>query len=187
METKEKEIMPAMGEKPRMALILLMVFTVGGVFGFLYEEVFYWIDLGYLVKRGTTFGPWIPIYGFGAVLVMLAANPLRRNPAVVFSVSAIVCGVLEYITGFALFRIGGIRLWDYNTEIWNWGNVGGFICGRSVLFFGASALFLQYMVCPGFRWLRDHCSRNAYLLVSVIPASLFALDIAVSRIFQRIP
>lgn len=178
--------MPAMGEKPRMALILLMVFTVGGVFGFLYEEVFYWIDLGYLVKRGTTFGPWIPIYGFGAVLVMLAANPLRRNPAVVFSVSAIVCGVLEYITGFALFRIGGIRLWDYNTEIWNWGNVGGFICARSVLFFGLSALLLLYVVVPGILYIHKRCEPKVFTFVCVAPAMLFAGDILLSLLIHGI-
>ena len=168
-------------------LFILLVFSFGGIFGFLYEELFYYIDLGYLVKRGTTFGPWIPIYGVGAVLIVLSTYRLLRYPAAVFAVSALICGLLGLATGYFLLHFCNVRLWDYNTEIWNWGNVGGFICGRSVLFFGASALFLQYMVCPGFRWLRDHCSRNAYLLVSVIPASLFALDIAVSRIFQRIP
>lgn len=168
-------------------LFILLVFSFGGIFGFLYEELFYYIDLGYLVKRGTTFGPWIPIYGVGAVLIVMSTYRLLRYPAAVFAVSALICGLLELATGYVLLQFWHTRLWDYNTEIWNWGNIRGFICARSVLFFGASALFLQYMVCPGFRWLRDHCSRKTYLLVSVVPASLFALDIAVSRFFQRIP
>lgn len=168
------------------SLFILLVFSFGGIFGFLYEEVFYYIDLGYLVKRGTTFGPWIPIYGVGAVLIVMSTYKLLRYPAAVFAVSALVCGLLELATGYVLLHFGNVRLWDYNIEIWNWGNVGGFICARSVLFFGVSALFLQYLVCPGFRWFRDHCSRNTYLFVSVVPALLFALDIAVSRLFQRI-
>ena len=45
--------------------LLLLVFAFGGIFGFIYEEIFYYFDLGEWVKRGTTFGPWIPIYGFG--------------------------------------------------------------------------------------------------------------------------
>ena len=45
--------------------ILLLVFTFSGIFGFIYETIFYKIDLGYFVKRGTTYGPWIPIYAYG--------------------------------------------------------------------------------------------------------------------------
>ncbi len=117
-------------------LPFLLVFTFGGIFGFIYEELFYLIDLGYLVKRGTTFGPWIPIYGFGAVLIILTANRLRRIPVAACGVSALICGGLEYITGYVLLHMGGVRLWDYNTEIWNWGNIGGFVCsGYSDQFF----------------------------------------------------
>ena len=52
-------------DKTTKILIILLIFTFGGIFGFIYETFFYRIDLGYFVKRGTTFGPWIPIYGFG--------------------------------------------------------------------------------------------------------------------------
>ena len=106
-------------------LFILLVFSFGGIFGFLYEELFYYIDLGYLVKRGTTFGPWIPIYGVGAVLIVLSTYRLLRYPAAVFAVSALICGLLELATGYFLLHFCNVRLWDYNTEIWNWGNVGG--------------------------------------------------------------
>lgn len=163
-------------------LPFLVVFTVGGIFGFLYEELFYLIDLGYLVKRGTTFGPWIPIYGFGAVLIMLTANRLRQRPVAAFAVSAIVCGTLEYITGYVLFHAGGVRLWDYNTEIWNWGNISGYICARSVLFFGISALFLLYVLFPLIMRAREKCGQTIFYIVSVVPAFLFAADIVISLI-----
>ena len=47
--------------------MLMLIFAFGGIFGFIYEEIFYRFDLGEWVKRGTTFGPWIPIYGFGGL------------------------------------------------------------------------------------------------------------------------
>ena len=50
--------------------VLMLVFAFGGLFGFIYEEIFYRFDLGEWVKRGTTFGPWIPIYGFGGILIL---------------------------------------------------------------------------------------------------------------------
>ena len=90
-------------------LPILLVFTIGGVFGFIYEELFYLLDLGYLVKRGTTFGPWIPIYGVGAVMIVLVTKQLRKNHLVIFGVSMAVCGIIEFVTGYFLHHMLEIR------------------------------------------------------------------------------
>ena len=63
-KTKELNSKEDNFDKWTIARILLLVFVVSGIFGFIYETFFYRIDLGYFVKRGTTYGPWIPIYGF---------------------------------------------------------------------------------------------------------------------------
>ena len=161
-------------------LPLLLLFTLGGIFGFIYEEVFYFVDLGYIVKRGTTLGPWIPIYGFGAVLILLITKHLRQNPFAVFGASMIVCGEIEFVTGYVLYHMLEIRLWDYNTEIWNWGNIGGYICARSVLFFGMSGLFLIYVVYPIILWMQERLGETVFCYVSVLMAMLFVLDILFS-------
>ena len=170
----------------RTRLLLLMVFTTGGIFGFIYEILFYRIDLGHFVKRGVTFGPWIPIYGFGAVLVILTTRHLKRRPAAVFFISALGCGALEFIAGFLLKHAMNLRLWDYNIEIWNWGNIGGYICARSVLFFGLSALLLQYIIYPFLERLSERCTERGLLIVAVIPGTLFVLDILASLIFAAL-
>lgn len=162
-------------------LILLMVFVFGGFFGFLYEELFYRIDLGYFTKRGTTFGPWIPIYGFGAVLIVLATKKLKRHPIAVFFAAALVSGILEFTTGYVLFHaFDELRLWDYNVEIWNWLNIGGYICLRSVVFFGLSALFLLYFVHPLFSLFADRCKEKHLVWIASVPAALFLGDILIS-------
>lgn len=182
MKTQDEKIMHGTAPKTDNLLIVLMVFAVGGVFGFIFEELFYMIDLGHLVKRGITFGPWIPIYGVGAVLILLFSNRLRHNPVKVFVVSMLVCGTLEYITGYALFRVGGIRLWDYNTEIWNWGNLGGYVCARSILFFGISALFLLYVVYPLILRVRKKYGEEKFKTVSLALSAAFLADIIISLI-----
>ena len=161
-------------------LPILLVFSFGGVFGFIYEELFYLVDLGYLVKRGTTFGPWIPIYGFGAVLIVLCTKHLRRNPVTVFGMSMVLCGCIEFLTGFVLFHVLRIRLWDYNNEILNWGNVGGYVCARSDIFFGMSGLFLLYIVYPIILKMQEKFSEKTFICVSLIPACLFGMDIVLS-------
>ena len=157
-------------------LLLVMVFLFGGVFGFLYEEVFYRIDLGYFVKRGTTFGPWIPIYGFGAMLIVVSTEKLKKSPFLVFLTAGAVSGIVEFLTGYILFHRLGIRLWDYNVEIWNWLNVGGYVCLRSVLFFGVSALFLKYVVQPVFCQLIDEDHQTAITWLKLL-AMLFIIDV----------
>ena len=79
-----------------------------------------------------------------------------------------------------------LRLWDYNIEIWNWGNIGGYICARSVLFFGLSALLLQYNIYPFLERLSEHCTERGLVIVAVIPGTLFVLDILASLIFAAL-
>ena len=99
--------------------ILFLVMILSSIFGFIYEEFFYRIDLGYFVKRGSTFGPWIPIYFFGGGLIALISYRFKKSPLLVFVINCVVTGILEYGTGYVLYEFLGIRLWDYNTEIWN--------------------------------------------------------------------
>lgn len=127
-------------------LVAAMVFS--GIFGFIYEILFYRIDLGYFVKRGSTFGPWIPIYAWGALFVLLLTYRFRKKPILVFILNVLITGITEFLSAFAIEKIFHKRLWDYNVEIWNFGNINGYICLRSVLFFSISSLFLIYVVVP---------------------------------------
>ena len=156
-------------------LILIMVFS--GVFGFVYEELFYRIDLGTFVKRGSSFGPWIPIYFFGGAMFALLAYRFRDNPLLVFLVCVISSGILEYVVGAVLYNVFHTRLWDYNTEIWNWGNVNGYVCLRSVLFFGISGLALIYIVMPLLTAFVKKYSSQALHTVCIGLLVLFFADI----------
>ncbi len=52
-------------------------FFLGAVGGFLWEVLLYLILDGTFVKRGFLYGPWLPLYGTGAVLFyMLLGNPV---------------------------------------------------------------------------------------------------------------
>ena len=115
--------------------LLILVMVTSSFCGFIYELLFYRIDLGYFVKRGSSYGPWVPIYAFGGLAYALLVYRFKDKPLLVFLLCVIVSGLLEYATGWFLYNICNTRLWDYNTEIWNFGNVGGYVCLRSVLVF----------------------------------------------------
>ena len=52
-------------------LFIISIMIISGIFGYIYEILFYRIDLGYFTKRGKGFGPWLPLYAFGGLLITL--------------------------------------------------------------------------------------------------------------------
>ena len=159
--------------------LLILIMIISSVLGFVYEEIFYYIDLGYLVKRGSTFGPWIPIYLFGGLFISLIAYPFRKKPLLVFILSLLVTGVLEYLTGFILYHVFNIRLWDYNTEILNFGNINGYICFRSVLLFGICGLLLVYCIIPFLYKILEKVDEKVMHYICLILISLFIIDVCI--------
>ncbi len=128
--------------------VFMAVFVIAGIVGFVYEELFYRIDLKKWIKRGATFGPWILIYSAGGILLALIVYHLRAHWILVFLVSAGITGVIEYVSGYVILKLTGKRYWDYNTEIWSWGNIGGFVAARSVILFGIGGVALVYLIYP---------------------------------------
>lgn len=175
-----------MENKRRKLCLLAMIFVIGGIFGFIYEELFYRIDLGYFVKRGTTFGPWIPIYGFGACGMFCLPEKLKKKKVLLVFGAALLAGTLEYLTGFVLFEVFHTRLWDYNVEIWNWGNIGGYVCFRSVALFGMCGLVVCHVVEPILNWFLDHTENRKAQIIAFLPAGLFILDIVVSLLTKAL-
>ncbi len=157
----------------------MLVFTIAGIIGFFYEEICVFINDGVLSKRGTTFGPWIPIYGFGSLFIYFLTVKLRKKPWLVFLVSAVSCGLLELATGFVLDHFLNLRLWDYSLVILNWGNLNGYICVRSVITWGVFGLILMHGILP---LLEKFQKKNAlaFAVTSIVLFSLFALDIVLS-------
>lgn len=173
-------------DKKTKILVILLSMFVGAVFGYIYEVIFYKIDTGYFINRGTTFGPWIPIYAYGTLLIYLTTYKVKNKPYLVFIISTLVTGLLEYTIGYLLYNIGHIRLWDYNTEILNYGNIGGYVCLRSVLFFGISSLFLIYVIIPYIEKLSNRISKKNFTILSISLFSIFYIDTIYNHIISVI-
>lgn len=157
--------------------VLIIIFMIGGVVGFLYEELFYRINDGFWSKRGSTLGPWVTIYGVGALLILAITHKVRSNPILVFLISTVTTGALEFIVGHYLWTFHGVRLWDYNTEIWNWGNIGGYVCARSYLLFGLMGLLLQFGIRPGVERIADRLKPTTLTIVAWSVGGLFVVDL----------
>ena len=171
-------------DNTQLSNLLILIMVCSGVFGFIYEELFYRIDLGYFTKRGSSYGPWIPIYVFGGAAYTLLVYNYKENPLLVFLLCVVVSSIMEYVTGWVLYNVFHTRLWDYNTEIWNFGNIGGYICLRSVLFFGVSGLLLIYAVIPILIKVTEAADPAVLTVVCRVLAAAFIIDITVYRIMK---
>lgn len=169
--------------------IIALVIVISGIFGFVYEFIFYYFNSGMksFYYRGGNFLPWINIYAIGALVICLLTYKHRKKPLKVFLIGFLSCGILELIAGFLVYKIGnGFRCWDYNSEILNFGNIGGFVCLRSVTFFGISSLLLIYAILPFCFYLANKMSKKSFLILSFTLCFIFLFDEVYNLIIARI-
>jgi uncharacterized membrane protein len=125
-------------------------FGLFSVIGWLYECTYCAIKTKKWDNRGFLFGPVCPIYGFGGIMVIAAANLVESavhaggaapEPWQVFVVSALGSAVLEYVTSYVLERWFHARWWDYsNVPL----NLNGRICLPFTLCFGLAGMAVYY-------------------------------------------
>ena len=159
---------------------LFLIFLTGCLVGWVYEEIFYWITEGLLRNRGILYGPWLPIYGTGALGIYML-KPLKQRPVLLFLLCVVVTGVVEYIIGYVSIRFLGLRLWDYRGLFLN---IDGIICFRSVMSFGFLGLAFHYLLEPMgeklFRRIPEHAIHTSCLIL----IALFLTDCILSFLFR---
>lgn len=79
----------------------------------------------------------------------------------------------------------GIKCWDYNSEILNFGNIDGYVCLRSVLFFGISSLLLIYIIVPFLFYLAKKMKKKTFLTLSYTLCFIFLFDEFYNLLFAR--
>lgn len=177
-------------DKVTMVGIFCLLIVITGMFGFLYEFIFYYFNGGMktFYWRGGNFLPWINIYATGSVLIYLLTYKDRKKPLKVFLVSVITTGVLEYFSGLGMDKIAGKRCWDYSQEILGTLNINGYVCLRSVLVFGVFSLLLIYIVLPLIFYIAKKSNKKVFVTTSVILCSIIMIDefynLLIARIFH---
>ena len=175
-------------EKWQIVGVIFLVVVSAGIIGWIYEYIFYFFNSGMkkFYWRGANFLPWINIYATGSLMIIILTKKLKQKPILVFMVSLISTGILEYISGLFMYKLGGLRCWNYNTEILNFGNIGGFVCLRSVLCFATSALLLVYIIVPFFIYLSKKINKKVFLFISIFLFTVFISDELYNLVVARV-
>ena len=127
------------------------------------------------------------IYAIGAIMILALTRKIKKHPILIFLVSFISTGILEYVSGYLIYELkDGIRYWDYNTEILNFGNIGGFVCLRSAMFFGISALLLIYIIMPLCITIATKLNKKTFLIIAIALLSIILFDELYNLVFARV-
>lgn len=113
------------------------------MFGWCFESAYVSLKKRRPVNRGFLKGPWLPLYGSGAILVLWLTLPFQETPVLVYLVGALGATVLEYATGEAMVRIFKVRYWDYSNQHFQY---KGHICLSSTVAWGFLSLLMVYVV-----------------------------------------
>ena len=123
----------------------VIYFYFYSIFGWVFESGNVSIRTKKWVNRGFMRGPWLPLYGSGAIVILGITQPFVEHPLAVYLAGAVGATVLEYITGVAMLEIFRVRYWDYSYRKIQF---QGHICLVSTIVWGLLSLLMVYIIHP---------------------------------------
>ena len=143
---------------PRVYLYFIY-FILFAFIGWLLETCFSFYALGHFTKRGFLYGPLCPIYGWGALILIMFFGRYRKNNLKLFIYAAIVFTAFEYLVSYGMEALFSLKWWDYTEEFMN-------LNGRVSIFYtfawGIIAILFINFIYPFFK-------KKLNVLLSKIP------------------
>ena len=151
----------------------IMFFFTFAFIGWFWEVLLTLINEGIFVNRGTMYGPWLPIYGFGGLLILTVLKPLKNKPVLFFISAMIIAGIVEYTTAWYLETFLGMKWWDYTGYFLN---IDGRICLEGLLIFGFGGCGVTYFVGPQLNEIYLKIAPKIRIIICSILVFLFGID-----------
>ena len=155
----------------------LFIFYTYCFLGWCFESAFVSIKSKKWINRGFMRGPFLPLYGSGATMMLVVSMPFRDHIVLTYIAGCIGATVLEYITGVAMEALFKVRYWDYSNRPFNF---QGQICLRSTLTWGFfTVLMTRVMHWPIDRFVHRVPSAGLYY-VTVLVTVYIVIDFTLS-------
>ncbi len=129
------------------------------------------------VNRGFLRSPFLPIYGFGSIIMIIAGNPFMDDPVLMFVCGALSATLMEYITGWLMELLFKTRYWDYSDCCYN---ISGRICAEATLLWGFMTLLVNYKVHIHIEPLITKLSVAAVNTIDIVLIVIFTADLIIS-------
>lgn len=159
-------------------------FFVCSVIGWIYEVLFELSRGSGFINRGFLYGCYLPIYGFGTLLLYLTLNKIKENkvklgslsitPLVIFVLAILITTTLEYIVSWEMEMLFNQRWWDYSYEKYN---LHGRIFLQNSILFGVMGIAYLYWIEPLFAKIFSKVKNNILNYVAMAIVSVMVIDL----------
>jgi uncharacterized membrane protein len=150
-----------------------LYFMIYSFFGWVCEVVYCSILARKWINRGFLNGPYCPIYGMGAILVISLLTPFSHSILLTFFFGIILTSLLEYSTGFALETIFHTKWWDYSHQRFQ---IKGRVCLTNSILFGILTVAAIFVVHPVVTSRIGELSYEVVRLLAVLFALIVFID-----------
>lgn len=124
----------------------LFFFYLYCFFGWIFESTFVSIKSKKFVNRGFMRGPFLPIYGSGAIMMLVVSMPFQDHLILTYLAGCVGATALELVTGMAMEALFKVRYWDYSNQKFNY---KGHICLSSTIAWGFLTIFMTEFLHKG--------------------------------------
>lgn len=155
----------------------LLFFFIYCFLGWVWESCYVSIKKREWINRGFLHGPMLPIYGSGAIIVLLCTIGVRDQVILIFIFGMTGATILEYVTGACMERLFRVRYWDYSHMPLN---LKGYICLPVSLGWGVFSVLLVRVIHVPIENLVLQIPERIAEVVSVVCSSAFAVDFTMS-------
>ncbi len=159
-------------------------FFVYSILGFLLESFIYFVN-GYSGNSGIFYGPWTPVYGFGAIIIIVVTKLIFQNIKgkrllklfSVFLIVTVLLSVIEFLGGNLIEYLFHTVFWDYSSHKYH---LGKYVALDMSLLWGAMSVFFIYCIQP---WMNKFIRKIPYFVTCILITG-FVIDIICTFIFR---
>ncbi|MCM1087170.1 MAG: hypothetical protein NC419_03370 [Muribaculaceae bacterium] len=121
----------------------LFIFYLYCFLGWCFESAYVSVKDGHFINRGFLRGPFLPLYGSGAVMMFVVSMPFQQHVLLTYVAGCIGATALEYVTGIAMEALFNVRYWDYSDKKFNF---QGRICLSSTIAWGFLTILMTRVI-----------------------------------------
>lgn len=166
---------------------LFIYFISFAFIGWIYELILFLIEDHILVNRGYFYGPWLPIYGFGGLIIyslfyrfkdrQIKIKNINIRPLVLIIYISLVAVTVELISTYICDVIGvnWQSLWTYADDFMNF---QGRIALLPGLKFGIIGVLAIYFIIPLIDKVKESNNKIVNIIVYIV-ICIFLLDVII--------
>ncbi len=153
---------------------LFLLFILYSIIGYIVEVICVsFIEKKIVFNRGYLIGPYIPVYGVGAMLMIFLLDKYKNDLIVLFIMGVIICTTLEYFTSLLMEKLFKLRWWDYSDKKFN---INGRVCLENGVLFGLGGVIIIKIINPYFEMFISFIPKIITIIIGIILLLIFVAD-----------